>query len=269
MARVVYTVVKWYIYAASIALTFHNPWKHRGWQCPMAYGYSGLHGRPTMCKLLGQGNNVPCYMYAQMVSCGPKSTLPAFPIVQLGRLVFTARIPCITHFCLHILLHFQLYSRVGLDLWPDFLALPILYIWLAKRMTTLYHLGQTLLSDQPDPNTSYLSTRRLSSWQESNLLEISLLFSVPASLQNIPTKYNIIVCLWSFAFHKLLKSLCHHAFASPLADRLSQTLLSDQPDPNTSYPFDKKAFFVAKVNNLLNFLIVFYSCISPKYSHQI
>ena len=31
------------------------------------------------------------------------------------------------------------------------------------------------------------------------------------------TKYNIIVCLWTYAFHKLLESLHHAAFASPLA----------------------------------------------------
>jgi len=50
-----------------------------------------------------------------------------------------------------------------------------------------------------------------------NLLEISLSPSVPASLRNIPTKYNIIDRLWTYAFHKLLESLRHAAFASPLA----------------------------------------------------
>lgn len=50
-----------------------------------------------------------------------------------------------------------------------------------------------------------------------NLLEISLSPSVPASLRNIPTKYNIIVRLWTYAFHKLLESLRRAAFASPLA----------------------------------------------------
>ncbi|KAJ7721075.1 hypothetical protein DFH07DRAFT_1008258 [Mycena maculata] len=50
-----------------------------------------------------------------------------------------------------------------------------------------------------------------------NLLEISLAPSVPASLRNIPTKYNIIIRLWSFAFHKLLESLRRASFTSPLA----------------------------------------------------
>jgi protein SMG6 len=50
-----------------------------------------------------------------------------------------------------------------------------------------------------------------------NLLEISLSPSVPPSLRIIPTKYNIIVRLWTYAFHKLLESLRRAAFASPLA----------------------------------------------------
>jgi len=50
-----------------------------------------------------------------------------------------------------------------------------------------------------------------------NLLEISLLPSVPASLCNILTKYNIIVCLWTYGFHKLLESLRCASFNSPLA----------------------------------------------------
>lgn len=40
-----------------------------------------------------------------------------------------------------------------------------------------------------------------------NLLEISLAPSVPASLRNIPEKYNIISRLWTNAFHKLLEGL--------------------------------------------------------------
>src|ERR1700694_136790 len=52
-----------------------------------------------------------------------------------------------------------------------------------------------------------------------NLLEISLSLSVPASLRNIPTKYNIIVRLWTYGFHKLLESLRHASFNSPLPTR--------------------------------------------------
>jgi hypothetical protein len=69
----------------------------------------------------------------------------------------------------------------------------------------------------------FLSKRILTSLAESihNLLEISLTPSVPPSLRIIPTKYkynlNIIVRLWTYAFHKLLESLRRAAFASPLA----------------------------------------------------
>ena len=50
-----------------------------------------------------------------------------------------------------------------------------------------------------------------------NLPEISLAPSVPASLRNIPTKYNIIIRLWTHAFHKLLESLRRASFTSVLA----------------------------------------------------
>ncbi|TFK72533.1 hypothetical protein BDN72DRAFT_894698 [Pluteus cervinus] len=50
-----------------------------------------------------------------------------------------------------------------------------------------------------------------------NLLEISLSPSVPASLRTIPTKYNIVVRLWTYAFHKLLESLRRASFTSNLA----------------------------------------------------
>lgn len=50
-----------------------------------------------------------------------------------------------------------------------------------------------------------------------NLIEISLAQSVPVSHRVIPTKYNIIICLWSHAFHKLLEALRRASFSSPLA----------------------------------------------------
>ncbi|KAF9533398.1 hypothetical protein CPB83DRAFT_472504 [Crepidotus variabilis] len=50
-----------------------------------------------------------------------------------------------------------------------------------------------------------------------NLLEMSLSPSVPASLRNIPQKYNIIVRLWTYGFHKLLEALRRASFTSPLA----------------------------------------------------
>ena len=49
------------------------------------------------------------------------------------------------------------------------------------------------------------------------LLEISLAPSIPASLCNIPTKYNIIICLRRYSFYKLLESLRRASFTSPLA----------------------------------------------------
>ena len=33
-------------------LMFHNAWNRRGWQCPMAYGCSGLRGQPIMCRVI-------------------------------------------------------------------------------------------------------------------------------------------------------------------------------------------------------------------------
>lgn len=48
-----------------------------------------------------------------------------------------------------------------------------------------------------------------------NLLDISLAPTVPASLRNIPTKYNIITRLWTIAFWRLLESLRRAACATP------------------------------------------------------
>ncbi|KAL4074508.1 hypothetical protein V8B97DRAFT_2092695 [Scleroderma yunnanense] len=50
-----------------------------------------------------------------------------------------------------------------------------------------------------------------------NLMQISLSPSVPASLRNIPTKYNIIIRLWTHAFHKLLEALRRASFTSTFA----------------------------------------------------
>jgi hypothetical protein len=50
-----------------------------------------------------------------------------------------------------------------------------------------------------------------------NLLEISLALKVPESLCNIPTKYNIIIPLWMFAFDKILESLRRASLKSPVA----------------------------------------------------
>ncbi|KAL0572625.1 hypothetical protein V5O48_009328 [Marasmius crinis-equi] len=50
-----------------------------------------------------------------------------------------------------------------------------------------------------------------------HLLEVSLAPSVPASLRNIPTKYNIMVRLWTFGFHKLLEDLRRASMTSSLA----------------------------------------------------
>lgn len=50
-----------------------------------------------------------------------------------------------------------------------------------------------------------------------NLMQISLSPSVPASLRVIPTKYNIIIRLWTHGFHKLLEALRRASCNSPLA----------------------------------------------------
>ncbi|TFK55267.1 hypothetical protein OE88DRAFT_1654050 [Heliocybe sulcata] len=50
-----------------------------------------------------------------------------------------------------------------------------------------------------------------------NLLEISLAPSVPASLRNIPQKYNIIIRLWTHGFHKLLENLRRSSWTSVVA----------------------------------------------------
>jgi protein SMG6 len=59
-----------------------------------------------------------------------------------------------------------------------------------------------------------------------NLLEVSLDPSVPASLRNIPVKYNIINRLWSIAFYRHLENLRRAAFAVP-ADAVAFELLQE------------------------------------------
>lgn len=50
-----------------------------------------------------------------------------------------------------------------------------------------------------------------------NLLELTLAPHVPASLRNIPTKYNIIIRLWTHAFNKPLETLRRASFQSSIA----------------------------------------------------
>lgn len=50
-----------------------------------------------------------------------------------------------------------------------------------------------------------------------NLLEISLASGVPASLRNIPDKYNIIIRLWTNCFYRLLENLRRSALNSKIA----------------------------------------------------
>lgn len=50
-----------------------------------------------------------------------------------------------------------------------------------------------------------------------NLLRLTLAPHVPASLRNIPTKYNIIIRLWTHAFFKPLEALRRASFQSPVA----------------------------------------------------
>ena len=50
-----------------------------------------------------------------------------------------------------------------------------------------------------------------------NLLEISLASGVPASLRNIPDKYNIIIRLWTNCFYRLLENLRRSSLTSKIA----------------------------------------------------
>jgi hypothetical protein len=50
-----------------------------------------------------------------------------------------------------------------------------------------------------------------------NLLEISLATGVPASLRNIPDKYNIIIRLWTNCFYRLLENLRRSSLTSKIA----------------------------------------------------
>ncbi|KAI9455599.1 hypothetical protein BJY52DRAFT_638264 [Lactarius psammicola] len=49
------------------------------------------------------------------------------------------------------------------------------------------------------------------------LLEISLAPGVPASLRNIPEKYNIIIRLWTNCFYRLLENLRRYSLSSKIA----------------------------------------------------
>jgi hypothetical protein len=49
-----------------------------------------------------------------------------------------------------------------------------------------------------------------------NLLEISLASGVPASLRNIPDKYNIIIRLWTNCFYRLLENLRRSSLSSKI-----------------------------------------------------
>ncbi|KAF6764811.1 hypothetical protein DFP72DRAFT_985932 [Ephemerocybe angulata] len=50
-----------------------------------------------------------------------------------------------------------------------------------------------------------------------SLLELSLDPKVPVSLRTIPTKYNIVIRLWSYGFHRILESLRRSSFTSQIA----------------------------------------------------
>ncbi|KAF7304708.1 PINc domain-containing protein [Mycena kentingensis (nom. inval.)] len=89
--------------------------------------------------------------------------------------------------------------------------------------------GRVLLKTKDTQNDEIEREKERDMWQRRlnnhkelaelihNLLEISLAPSVPPSLRNIPVKYNIIIRLWSFGFHKLLEALRRASFTSPLA----------------------------------------------------
>ncbi|KAI0928296.1 hypothetical protein AcW2_004349 [Taiwanofungus camphoratus] len=59
-----------------------------------------------------------------------------------------------------------------------------------------------------------------------NLLTLTLAPSVPASLRNIPAKYNLIIRLWTHAFHRLLESL-RRAATPPASSAIALEHLQD------------------------------------------
>ncbi|KDR73471.1 hypothetical protein GALMADRAFT_71996 [Galerina marginata CBS 339.88] len=79
--------------------------------------------------------------------------------------------------------------------------------------------GKEPVSEEPEKDKWLKQIRDHRELAENihNLLQISLAPSLPASLRNIPTKYNIIVRLWTYAFHKILESLRRASFTSALA----------------------------------------------------
>lgn len=58
-----------------------------------------------------------------------------------------------------------------------------------------------------------------------NLLRMCVASNIPASLRNIPTKYNIIVRLWTHAFFSPLEKLRRASLTSPLALERLQILI--------------------------------------------
>ncbi|KAG2349793.1 hypothetical protein BDR05DRAFT_994785 [Suillus weaverae] len=64
--------------------------------------------------------------------------------------------------------------------------------------------------------------RRLADIIHNKLMEVSLALSIPASLEVIPTKYNIIIRLWTHAFRKLLNLFM--LFTNIQLDNFSPTL---------------------------------------------
>ncbi|GBE82472.1 hypothetical protein SCP_0408560 [Sparassis crispa] len=59
-----------------------------------------------------------------------------------------------------------------------------------------------------------------------NLLQLTLAPAVPSSLRDIPTKYNIIMRLWTTAFNRLLQSL-RRASMPPVSSEIAREYLED------------------------------------------
>ena len=57
------------------------------------------------------------------------------------------------------------------------------------------------------------------------LLCVTLSPNVPASLRNIPIKYNLVTRLWLHAFHRLLESLRRAAISSAHPDIALENLV--------------------------------------------
>ncbi|KAJ7578382.1 hypothetical protein C8J56DRAFT_868550 [Mycena floridula] len=95
-----------------------------------------------------------------------------------------------------------------------------------------------------------------------NLLELSLAPTVPASLRNIPTKYNIVARLWTNGFFKLLESLRRAAFSLPASSSAaisSSTSFPSNPQPSYASGHRGSQFALEHLTDFTYYAYTFYT----------